>query len=254
MHACGDGGLVHKGDLVGPKCFERVNLLNDAGADGLASNPGLVLLAVHPALLDDAEANVYYVDIVHLEAHAADVRISSEEAEDEGIKPVGGVPIGGHVLPVCLTILGHSLTVLVDKPEEEVDKDNIRLVEVPLLEGSAHLGQHGLKEDVGKGSVHRYNVCLRLFVSCVRCVDRGTTVVVDARGVAGHVGYLGWEGREGVGVHFCCEESIDIARSRTEEELHSHRGRRSLCLGTAAEVKKKFNQGLNRGNSLDRFG
>jgi hypothetical protein len=147
------------------------------------------------------------------------------------------VPISGHALPVCLAILGHCLTILVDKPEEEVDKDNIRLAKAPLLEGSMHLGQHGLKKDIGKGSVHRYNVCLRLLVSRMRHADRGMTVVVDARSVVGHVGYLRREGRKGAGVHFCGEESIDIARSCTEEQIHSHGGRRSLCLGTAAEVK-----------------
>jgi hypothetical protein len=85
-------------------------------------------------------------------------------------------------------------------------------------------------------------------------MDRGTTVVVDARSVVRYVGYLRREGREGVGVHFCGEESIDIARSCTKEQVHSHGGWRSLCLGTVAEVKKKFNQGLQHGNSLDWFG
>ncbi len=147
------------------------------------------------------------------------------------------MPIGGHALLVLLAILGHCLTVLVDKPEKEVNKDYIRLAEVPLLEGSMHLGQHGLKEDVGEGSVHRYNVCLRLLALHVRHADRGTTVVIDARSVVGHVGYLGREGRKGIGVCFCGEESIDIARSCTEEQVHSCGGRRSLCLGTLAEVK-----------------
>jgi hypothetical protein len=140
MHACGDGGLVHKGDLGGPKHFECVDHLDNAGVDGLASNPGLVLLAIHPALLDNAEANVDDIDVVLLESCAAGIRSSGEEAEDEGIKPVGGGPIGGHPLPVCLAILGRCLTVLVDKPEKEVDEDDIRFAEVPQLEGSTHLG------------------------------------------------------------------------------------------------------------------
>ncbi len=140
MHACRDGGLVNKGDLGGPKHFEHVDRLDDAGADGLASNPGLVLLTIHPALLDDVEANVDNVDVVHLDACAAGVRSSGEEAEDEGIEPFSGMPIGSHVLPVCLAILSCCLTILVDKPEEEVDKEDIRLAEAPPLEGSTHLG------------------------------------------------------------------------------------------------------------------
>ncbi len=90
--------------------------------------------------LDDAEANVNNVNVIHPEARAAGIRSSGEEAEDEGIEPVGGVPISGHALPVCLAILGHHLTVLVDEPEEEVNKDNIRFAKTLLLEGSAHLG------------------------------------------------------------------------------------------------------------------
>jgi hypothetical protein len=139
MHACGDGGLIHEGDLGGPKCLERVDRLNNAGADCLTNDSGLVLFAVHPTLLDDAEAKVNDVDIIHPEARAASIRSTGEEAEDEGIKLVGGVPIGVHALPVCLVILGRCLTALVDKLEEEVNKDNIGLVEAPLLGGSAHL-------------------------------------------------------------------------------------------------------------------
>jgi hypothetical protein len=120
--------------------FECVDCLDDVGADGLASDPGFVPLSVHPALLDDAEANANNVNIVHPEARAPGMRSSGEEAEDEGIKPVGGVPIGSHALPVCLAILGRRLTILIDKPEEEVNKNDIRLAKVPLLKESAHLG------------------------------------------------------------------------------------------------------------------
>ncbi len=76
----------------------------------------------------------------------------------------------------------------------------------------------------------------------MRCTDRGTTVVIDARGVVGHVGYLGQEGgRKGIGVCFCGEESIDIVQSCTKEQVCCCKCGRSLRLGTVAEVKKKFN-------------
>ena len=81
----------------------------------------------------------------------------------------------------------------------------------------------------------------------MRRADRGATVVIDACGVVGHIGYLGWEGRKGVRVCFHGEESIDILRSCSEEQVHHHQGGRSLRLGTAAEVKKKFNHGLSMG-------
>ncbi len=60
-------------------------------------------------MMRDVEANVNNVDVVHFESHAAGVRSFGEEAEDEGIKPVGGVPISGHALPVCLAILAVVL-------------------------------------------------------------------------------------------------------------------------------------------------
>ncbi len=100
------------------------------------------------------------------------------------------------------------------------------------------MGQHGLKKDAGKGSVCRSNVCLRLLVLRVHHVDRGATVVVNACGVVGHVGYLGQKLRKGVRVRFCGEKKVDITRSCTEEQVHSCGGWRSLCLGIAAEVKK----------------
>ncbi len=84
MHACRDGGLVHKGDLGGPKRFECVDRLDDARVDGLASNPGLVLLAVHPTLLDDAGANVDDVDVVHPEACTAGVCVCLSSGYEGG--------------------------------------------------------------------------------------------------------------------------------------------------------------------------
>ncbi len=72
--------------------------------------------------------------------------------------------------------------------------------------------------------------------SCLACASRGPWH--DPCGVVGHIRYLGREGRKGVGVRFCGEESIDITRSSTEEQAHSRGGQRSLCLGTVVEVKK----------------
>ncbi len=88
----------------------------------------------------------------------------------------------------------------------------------------------------------------------MRGVDCGAIAAADACGVVGHVGHLGREGCKGVGVHFCGKESIDIDRCCTEEQVHSCGGQRSMCLGTTAEVKKKVNQGLKHGNSLDWLG
>ncbi len=133
MEAGGDSGLVDQHDLGNPKRLERVKCLGDVGADGLACNPGLVLLAVHAALLDDTKAKVDNVDVIHFEAGAACEGSASEEAEDERVETFGGVPIGGHTLSVCFAILGRRRTVLFYKPEEKVDKNNVGLTEGALL-------------------------------------------------------------------------------------------------------------------------
>ncbi len=88
----------------------------------------------------------------------------------------------------------------------------------------------------------------------MHCADCCAIVVVNTCNVVKHIGYLGQEGRKGVGVCFCGEESIDIARYCTKEQVHSCGGQRLMCLGTVEEVKKKFNQRLKRRNSLDWFG
>jgi hypothetical protein len=165
-------------------------------------NPGLVLFGVHPALLDDAEANVDDVDIIHLAAGTAGVGGAGEKAKDEGIKPVSGVPVGGHALAVCLAVLGCCFAILFHESEEEVHKNNVWLAEAALLEEGAHLGRHRLEEDIGKGGVHCDNVCSCLFVTCMRCLHRCVVVVVNACGEVGYVGYLRREGHEGIGVCF----------------------------------------------------
>ncbi len=133
MEAGGDCGLVDQRDLGGPERFERVKHLNDVGVDGLACDPGLVLLAVHAASLDDAKANVDDVNVIHFAAGAACEGSASEEAEDERVETFGGVPIGGHMLSICFAILGRRCTVLFDKPEEKVDKNDVGLAEAALL-------------------------------------------------------------------------------------------------------------------------
>jgi hypothetical protein len=47
----------------------------------------------------------------------------------------------------------------------------------------------------------------------MRCFCRGTVVVVGARCVVGNIGDLGQERSKGIGVRFCGEESVYIARS-----------------------------------------
>jgi hypothetical protein len=163
-------------------------------------NPQFILLPVHPTVLDDAQADVNDVNVVHLETSAAGVGGAGKEAKDEGIEPVGQVPVGGHALAVHFTVLGHYLAILVDKPEEEVYKDNVGLTKATLLEGSVHLCQEGLEKEVGEGGVHRDNVCPRFLVTRMRCTDCGAVIFVGAPDEVGDIGNFGQEGRKGIGV------------------------------------------------------
>ncbi len=77
-----------------------------------------------------------------------------------------------------------------------------------------------IKEDIGEGSIHCYNVCLHLLVLRLRCTDRGATVVINTRSVVGHVGYLGQEGCKGIRVRFCGRSNIVRALSRKGLKEH----------------------------------
>ncbi len=59
--------------------------------------------------------------------------------EGKGVKPIGGMPAGGHVEPVCVAVLGRCLAVISDKSLKHVDKDNVQLTETMLLEGGVYL-------------------------------------------------------------------------------------------------------------------
>ena len=72
-------------------------------------DPIFVLLGVHPTSLDDAQADVDDVAIVHWVAGRARVGSTDEEASCEGLKTIGGIPVGGHSLPVLPYFLMNQL-------------------------------------------------------------------------------------------------------------------------------------------------
>ncbi len=53
----------------------------------------------------------------------------------------------------------------------------------------------------------------------MRCTYHGAIVVVDTRDVVGHVRYFGREGRKGIRVCFCGEESVDIMKCCTKSRF-----------------------------------
>ncbi len=102
-------------------------------------DPHFIFLGIQTALLDDAKVDVDNVAVGHCVVLASCKRRVSEKVEDKCIKAIGGMPIGGHLLPVCFAILSCHFAVVVNKPQENIGKDNIWLAEVPLLEGNVHL-------------------------------------------------------------------------------------------------------------------
>ncbi len=123
---CGDGGLVDQGDLCSPECFEGVESFDDSWVDGLACDPSLVLIGIHATPLVYAEADVDNVVVGHCEVGASCKRHAGEEAKDKCVETVSRMPVSHHALTVCFAILYHSLSIVVDKPHEHIDKNNVR--------------------------------------------------------------------------------------------------------------------------------
>jgi hypothetical protein len=111
--------------------FEGVESFDNSWTDGLAC-VCLVLLGIHAALLDYTEAYVDDVAVGHCEVGASRKHCAGEEAEDECVKAIGGMPVGHHALTVYFAILRCCLNIVVNKPHKHVDKNNVWFVKVPL--------------------------------------------------------------------------------------------------------------------------
>ncbi len=59
--------------------------------------------------------------------------------DDEGVKPIGGMPVSGQGLHVCIAVLGRCLALMSNEPLTHVNEDNFWLAETMLLEGGAYL-------------------------------------------------------------------------------------------------------------------
>ncbi len=136
----GDGSLVDEGDLCGPEHFKQVKVLEDLVAHCPAGNPRLVLIGIHPRAFDHAQANVNNVVVVHRKTCASRKRSAGVEAQYKDVRLVSRMPLSSHALAICFTVFIGRLAIMVDKPYEHLDKDNVGLAEVPLLEGRTDLG------------------------------------------------------------------------------------------------------------------
>jgi hypothetical protein len=123
---------VDQGDLCHLECFEGVKSFDDFGVNGLACDPSLVLLGIHAAPLDYAEAGVDNVAVGHREVGASCECRAGAEAENKCVKTVSRMPVGRHMPTVRFAILRRSLSVVVDTPHKHVDKNDVWFAKAPL--------------------------------------------------------------------------------------------------------------------------
>ncbi len=128
-----DSSLIDKCNCVGPIFLDGVNCLDNLWDRVLAQDPDFVLLGVHSTTLDDVQADVDDVTVVHWLACSAGVGSANEEACCKGLKTFGGMPGGGHSLTMFLAIVGCGMPVLRDELVRHVEKDSVRLFHADRL-------------------------------------------------------------------------------------------------------------------------
>ncbi len=74
------------------------------GTAFFVQDPVFVLLGVHSTTIDDAQANDNDIKVIHWVACSTGVGSTDEEARCKGLKIFGGMPGGGHSLPIFLAI------------------------------------------------------------------------------------------------------------------------------------------------------
>ncbi len=88
-----------------------------------------VLLGIHSTSLDDVQANVNDITVVHQVACSAGVGSADEEVCGcEGLETFGRKPGGGRSLPIRLAIFDCGMPVLCDGLVKHVEKDSVWLL------------------------------------------------------------------------------------------------------------------------------
>ncbi len=145
-------------------------------------------------MLDDAKANIDDIMVVHRVACSAGVVSSDEEAHCEGLETFGGMPGGGHSLPIFLAIYGCGTPVLCDEPVEHVQKDSVWLLHVDRLVCFTNCFGWIRKEDIGEGHIHCDDVRLSFLITGMCCLDTFALIVGCTHGeVWNIINFLGEE-------------------------------------------------------------
>ena len=77
------------------------------------------------------------------------------------------MPLGSHSLPICFTVLGCGLPVLVDEPIKHVEEDCVWVLHSNLLVSFANCLWEICKEDIGQGRIHGNDVSSGFLVAGV---------------------------------------------------------------------------------------
>ncbi len=85
-----DSSLIDKSNHVGPIFLEGVDRLGDWWDHVLARDPVFVLLGVHSTMLDDAQANINDITVIHRVACSAGVGSLMKRHVARGLKPSEG--------------------------------------------------------------------------------------------------------------------------------------------------------------------
>ncbi len=154
------GHLVDEGDRLGPVVLECFDCLGNRRRFVLPHTSALVLLGVHAAAFDDAQANIDDIALLHRIAGCTCIRCANEEVRCKRLKAVRGMPVGGHPLSVLFAVLGCCLPILANKPVKHVEGDSVRLFHADGLVGFANRFVELGKEDVRERCIHGDNVSM----------------------------------------------------------------------------------------------
>jgi hypothetical protein len=110
-----------------------MDCLDDLWDRIFVQDPVFVLLGVPSTTLDDTQADVNDVTVVHWVACSAGIGSTNEEARCEGLKTFGGMPGAGHSLPIFLAIFGCGMPVIRDEPVKHEEKNSDWMFHVDRL-------------------------------------------------------------------------------------------------------------------------
>ncbi len=79
---------------------------------------------------------------------------TNEEVCHEGLEAFGGMPLGGHLLPIPFVVFGRGLPVLVNESIDHVEEDYVRVLHLNWLVHFVNCLGEIREEDIGQGQIN----------------------------------------------------------------------------------------------------